>query len=117
MLFRSRVDPVFGPIVLVGDGGKYVEAMPDLQVLIPPFSQQDAVEALYRLRIAPLLDGVRGDLPLDVNAFCQAAVAVGCLMVDEKLGINQLDINPIMVGSLGQGCTALDAVIYRKEIE
>ena len=117
LMIGARVDPVFGPIVLVGDGGKYVEAMPDLQVLIPPFSQQDAVEALYRLRIAPLLDGVRGDLPLDVNAFCQAAVAVGCLMVDEKLGINQLDINPIMVGSLGQGCTALDAVIYQKEIE
>jgi hypothetical protein len=37
------------------------------------------------------------------------------MMTDEKLGISQLDINPVMVGSLGQGCVSLDAVIYRKE--
>jgi hypothetical protein len=37
------------------------------------------------------------------------------MMVDENLGISQLDINPVMVGSLGQGCVLLDAVIYRKE--
>jgi len=40
---------------------------------------------------------------------------VGHMMVDEKLGISQLDINPVMVGSLGQGCVSVDAVIYRKE--
>jgi acyl-CoA synthetase (NDP forming) len=114
-MIGARVDPVFGPVVLVGDGGKYVEAMPDLQVLMAPFSIEDAEKALHRLRIAPLLSGVRGEPPLDVKAFCQSAVAVGHMMVDEKLGISQLDINPVMVGSLGQGCVSLDAVIYRKE--
>jgi hypothetical protein len=58
---------------------------------------------------------VRGESPLDVKAFCQSAVAVGQMMAEEKLGISQLDINPVMVGSLGQGCVSLDAVIYRKE--
>jgi acyl-CoA synthetase (NDP forming) len=115
LMIGARVDPVFGPVVLVGDGGKYVEAMPDLQVLMAPFSIEDVEKALHRLRIAPLLLGVRGELPLDVKAFCQSAVAVGHMMVDEKLGISQLDINPVMVGSLGQGCVSLDAVIYRKE--
>ena len=115
LMIGARVDPVFGPVVLVGDGGKYVEAMPDLQVLMAPFSIEDAEKALHRLRIAPLLSGVRGEPPLDVKAFCQSAVAVGHMMVDEKLGISQLDINPVMVGSLGQGCVSLDAVIYRKE--
>jgi len=115
LMIGARVDPVFGPVVLVGDGGKYVEAMPDLQVLMAPFSIEDVEKALHRLRIAPLLLGVRGEPPLDVKAFCQSAVAVGHMMVDEKLGISQLDINPVMVGSLGQGCVSLDAVIYRKE--
>ena len=115
LMIGARVDPVFGPVVLVGDGGKYVEAMPDLQVLMAPFSIEDVEKALHRLRIAPLLSGVRGEPPLDVKAFCQSAVAVGHMMVDEKLGISQLDINPVMVGSLGQGCVSLDAVIYRKE--
>ena len=115
LMIGARVDPVFGPVVLVGDGGKYVEAMPDLQVLMAPFSIEDAEKALHRLRIAPLLSGVRGEPPLDVKAFCQSAVAVGHMMVDEKLGISQLDINPVMVGSLGQGCVSVDAVIYRKE--
>lgn len=115
LMIGARVDPVFGPVVLVGDGGKYVEAMPDLQVLMAPFSIEDVEKALHRLRIAPLLSGVRGESPLDVKAFCQLAVAVGQMMADEKLGISQLDINPVMVGSLGQGCVSLDAVIYRKE--
>jgi acyl-CoA synthetase (NDP forming) len=115
LMIGARVDPVFGPVVLVGDGGKYVEAMPDLQVLMAPFSIEDVEKALLRLRIAPLLSGVRGESPLDVKAFCQSAVAVGHMMVDQKLGISQLDINPVMVGSLGQGCVSLDAVIYRKE--
>jgi acyl-CoA synthetase (NDP forming) len=115
LMIGARVDPVFGPVVLVGDGGKYVEAMPDLQVLMAPFSVADVGSALNRLRIAPLLSGVRGEPPLDVKAFCESAVAVGQMMTDEKLGISQLDINPVMVGSLGQGCVSLDAVIYRKE--
>jgi len=115
LMIGARVDPVFGPVVLLGDGGKYVEAMPDLQVLMAPFSAADVEKALHRLRIAPLLAGVRGEPPLDISAFCQSAVAVGQMMTDEKLGINQLDINPVMVGRLGQGCVSLDAVIYRKE--
>ena len=59
--------------------------------------------------------GVRGEPAWDVSAFCQAAVAVGQLMLDPQAGIYQLDINPVMVRAQGQGCAALDAVIYRKE--
>ena len=114
LLIGARLDPVFGPVVLVGDGGKYVEAMPDVQVLLAPFSSNQVEQALRRLRIAPLLDGVRGEPPLDVAAFCVAAVAVGRLMSDPRYGIGQLDINPVMVRARGQGCVALDAVIYQR---
>jgi acyl-CoA synthetase (NDP forming) len=115
LMVGARIDPVFGPVVLVGDGGKYVEAMPDVQVLLAPFTHAQVEEALRRLRIAPLLDGVRGEPPLDVAAFCEAAVSVGRLVSDSAAGISQLDINPVMVRARGQGCVALDAVIYQRK--
>lgn len=114
LMIGARIDPVFGPVVLLGDGGKYVEAMPDVQVLLAPFTHEQAERALRQLRIAPLLDGVRGEPALDVPAFCEAAVAVGRLMADPQAGIGQLDINPVMVRVRGQGCAALDAVIYQR---
>ncbi|CAN5382326.1 acetate--CoA ligase family protein [soil metagenome] len=114
LMIGARLDPVFGPVVLVGDGGKYVEAMPDAQVLLPPFDAAHVERALRRLRIAPLLDGVRGEPPLDVAAFCESVVAVGRLMSDDAAGITQLDINPVIVGARGEGCVAVDAVIFRE---
>jgi acyl-CoA synthetase (NDP forming) len=115
LMIGARIDPVFGPVVLVGDGGKYVEAMPDVQVLLAPFTHEQVEHALRQLRIAPLLEGVRGEPPLDVAAFCEAAVAVGRLVSDPVAGISQLDINPVMVRARGQGCVALDAVIYQRK--
>ena len=114
LMIGARFDPVFGPVLLVGDGGKYVEAMPDAQVLLPPFDALQVERALRRLRIAPLLDGVRGEPALDVAAFCRSAVAVGQLMCDDTAGITQIDINPVIVGAQGQGCVAVDAVVYRE---
>ena len=112
LMIGARLDPVFGPVLLVGDGGKYVEAMPDAQVLLPPFDAVHVERALRRLRIAPLLDGVRGEPPLDVAAFCACVVAVGALMQDPRHGVTQLDVNPVIVGARGQGCIAVDAVIF-----
>jgi acyl-CoA synthetase (NDP forming) len=115
LMIGARIDPVFGPVVLVGDGGKYVEAMPDVQVLLAPFTVEQVEQALRRLRIAPLLAGVRGEPAMDVPAFCEAAVAVGQLMSDPQAGISQLDVNPVMVRARGQGCVALDAVVYQRK--
>lgn len=113
LMIGARVDPVFGPVVLVGDGGKYVEAMPDVQVLIAPFTSADVGAALARLRIAPLLSGVRGEPALDVEDFTAAAMAVGKLMMDSSSGIVNLDLNPVLLGAKGEGCVALDAVVYK----
>jgi succinyl-CoA synthetase beta subunit len=112
MMIGARVDPVFGPVVLVGDGGKYVEAMPDVQLLIAPFTAAEVKEALGRLRIAPLLAGVRGEPALDVEAFCEAVLAVCRLMMKPRCGVVNLDLNPVLVGAKGEGCIALDAVVY-----
>ena len=116
LMIGAKIDPVFGPVVLVGDGGKYVEAMPDMQVLLPPFNTAQVKTALGKLRIAPLLHGVRGDPPMDVDAFARMAVVVGDAMAAGTRGITQLDINPVIVAAAGQGCVAVDAVVYRGQI-
>jgi acyl-CoA synthetase (NDP forming) len=112
MMIGARVDAVFGPVVLVGDGGKYVEALPDVQLLIPPFTTAQIRQALQHLRIAPLLAGVRGERALDVDAFCDAVSSVGRLMMDSGAGVSNLDLNPVLLGAEGEGCVALDAVVY-----
>jgi acyl-CoA synthetase (NDP forming) len=112
LMIGARIDPVFGPVIVVGDGGKYVEAMPDVELLLPPFDTATVRHALSRLRIAPLLGGVRGEAPMDVDAFSASAVAVGHLMADDKSGVTTLDVNPVVVGSAGEGCHAVDAVVY-----
>jgi acyl-CoA synthetase (NDP forming) len=113
LMIGARIDPVFGPVVLIGDGGKYVEALPDVRVLLAPFTAEEVRTALSKLRIAPLLVGVRDEPPLDVEAFARAVLAVGRLMSDPQSGIVNLDLNPVLVGAAGEGCVALDAVVYR----
>ena len=110
MLLGAHRDPVFGAVVLLGDGGKYVEAMPDTALLLPPFAAADALAALDTLRIGPVLHGVRGEGAMDRDALAAAAVAVGQLMLEDP-AIVSLDINPLLLGSAGEGATALDAVV------
>lgn len=107
----ARIDPVFGPVVVVGDGGKYVEALQDVAVLLPPFSQDEVVQALRTLRMAPLLDGVRGDPPLDVLALAAIAVAVGQVIAGARGAIASVDLNPVMVGAAGEGAMVVDALV------
>jgi acyl-CoA synthetase (NDP forming) len=112
LLIGARIDPVFGPVVVVGDGGKYVEAMPDVQLLLPPFNAEQVRRCLLRLRIAPLLTGVRGEPPLDLDTYARAAESVGRLMMDHQAGVITVDLNPVMVSAQGEGACAVDAVVY-----
>ncbi|QHE85508.1 acetate--CoA ligase family protein [Hydrogenophaga sp. BPS33] len=115
MMIGARIDPVFGPQLLVGDGGKYVEAMPDISLLPATATLAQVERAVRSLRMAPLVDGVRGEPPIDLQAFCEAAVAVGRLIANPHSGIRQLDINPVIVCAQGAGCVAVDAVVYRAD--
>lgn len=113
LMIGAHRDPVFGPVVVFGDGGKYVEALPDLRLLLAPFSREDVLDALATLRLAPLLQGVRGEPPMDTSAFADAVVAAGRLMLDDDT-IESLDLNPVIVHAAGKGCMALDAVIFQR---
>ena len=113
MMIGAHRDAVFGPVIAIGDGGKYVEAMPDVQLLIPPVSKDDVRHAVSKLRIAPLFRGVRGEPPLDVDAFAEAVVNISRLMSDPLQGIASIDINPVMLDARGH--VAVDAVVFRSE--
>ncbi|MEC6408619.1 acetate--CoA ligase family protein [Achromobacter xylosoxidans] len=107
----ARVDPVLGPVVMIGSGGKYVEALRDVAVLMPPFDAAQVVEKLRGLRIGALLQGVRGDPPADVAALAQQAVALGNYALAAGPRLASVDINPVMVGAVGQGAVAVDALV------
>jgi acyl-CoA synthetase (NDP forming) len=113
IMIGAHRDAVFGPVVAVGDGGKYVEIFRDTTLLLPPFSKDDAREALGKLRIAPLFAGVRGEPPMDVEALCDAVVRIGELMLDPAAKVMSLDLNPVLLDSAGKGCVVVDAVVFQ----
>jgi len=113
IMIGAHRDPVFGPVVAVGDGGKYVEIFRDTALLLPPFSNDDAREALGRLRVAPLFAGVRGEPPMDVESLCDAAVKIGALMLDPAARVMSLDLNPVLLDTAGKGCVVVDAVVFQ----
>jgi acyl-CoA synthetase (NDP forming) len=106
-----RQDPAFGAVVMVSDGGKYVEALRDFVVLLHPFTEQDVLDKLAALRIAPILAGVRGEAPVDLAVVARCAVALGRLAAAHPQAIAAIDLNPLIVGSAGEGGWAVDAVV------
>jgi acyl-CoA synthetase (NDP forming) len=111
IVIGAHRDPVFGPVVMVGDGGKYVELFKDTTLLLPPFAAADVKQALGKLRVAPLFEGVRGEAPMDVDALCDAVVKIGELMADASAKVMSIDLNPVMLNT--DGCVVVDAVVFR----
>lgn len=109
----AHVDGVFGPVVTVGDGGARVEAMDDTAVLLPPFEASEVETALRRLRMAPLIDGGRGEPPLDVGALARLAVRVGQVIASAGGEIASIDMNPVVVGAAGEHAVVVDALVER----
>ncbi|KZD24812.1 acetate--CoA ligase family protein [Tardiphaga robiniae] len=113
IVIGAHRDPVFGPVVMVGDGGKYVEVFKDTTLLLPPFTRDDAKRALAKLRIAPLFEGVRGEPPMDVDVLVDAMVRIGELMADTSAKVMSIDLNPVMLNT--NGCVVVDAVVFKGE--
>jgi acetate---CoA ligase (ADP-forming) len=112
VMVGAHLDPVFGPVVVLGAGGTHVEAAPDLRVLLPPFSVAEARRAIGSLRMAPLLAALRGEEAADVEAWATAATRLGEAMVRPDCPVASLDVNPLMLfRGAGAGVTAADAVV------
>jgi acyl-CoA synthetase (NDP forming) len=100
-------DPQFGPLVTFGLGGIYVETLKDVTFRVAPFSRQDAEAMLRGIRAKALLDGVRGQPPVDKEAILDTLFRIGQLVQDFP-EIAELDINPLIVYQEGQGAIAID---------
>ena len=103
-------DPTFGPLVMFGLGGVYVEALADVSFRLAPLTVADAWEMLDEVRSARLLTGLRGAPAADRAALVDAIVRVGQLAADHP-EIAELDINPLLALPEGQGVIAVDARI------
>ncbi|HKJ26378.1 MAG TPA: acetate--CoA ligase family protein, partial [Anaerolineales bacterium] len=107
VLVGMNRDPQFGPLVTFGLGGIYVETLKDVTFRIAPFSQQEAQLMMKEIRASALLDGVRGQPAVDKDAIVDTLLRIGQLVQDFP-EILELDINPLMVFSKGQGAIAID---------
>ena len=101
-------DPQWGPMLMFGLGGIYVEVLKDVQFRIAPLSEKDALGMIYGIKTHQLLEGVRGEKPADVPKLVELLERLSQLVTDFP-DILELDINPVKVYEKGKGCLALDA--------
>lgn len=103
-------DTNWGPILMVGLGGIWVEALGDVQLLAPDLPRAAIVERLRSLKAAKLLAGFRGAPAVDLDAVADVVALVGQLMLQHP-EVTEVDINPLVAYGKGQGVVALDALI------
>jgi acyl-CoA synthetase (NDP forming) len=109
LLVGGRVDPDFGPVIVVGGGGILVELYKDVAVRLAPVSEDVARQMIAETRAARLLDGWRGRPAGDMDAVARAVARLSELVVDFQDEIAEVEINPLAV--LDHGVAALDCLI------
>jgi acetate---CoA ligase (ADP-forming) len=111
MILGVTRDPVFGPAVICGFGGIFVEVMRDVSVRVPPLDTAEALAMVADLRGSVLLRGARGRPPADVAALAEALVGLARLAQAHGERLRALDINPLLVLEEGRGVMAVDWLV------
>jgi acyl-CoA synthetase (NDP forming) len=114
VILGGKRDQCFGPIVLFGLGGIFVEALEDVVWRVAPLSDEEAQRMVQSLKGVKLLRGIRGDKPCDIGAVADLLVRLSQMLVDHP-AIQEIDINPVGVFHEGMGAQALDARIILGE--
>lgn len=96
VIIGIKKDPVFGPVIAFGIGGKYVEILKDISLRACPITAKDAEEMIDELRFGKILFGARNEKPVSRKVLVAALVKISKLAVKNKK-IEELDINPFMV--------------------
>jgi len=107
-------DPSFGPLVMFGLGGIYVETLRDVVFRVPPLTDLDAQEMMLQIRGFRLLEGVRGEPPIDLQALAEVLQRFS-QMVQELPEVAEIDINPFLVFPDGRNFCAVDARVRLAE--
>lgn len=110
LVVGGRRDPQWGPVLLLGMGGIWIEVLKDVRTVPIDAAPEHILEELLRLKCARLFGGYRGAPAVDLPAVAQVATAVGQLMASAPQ-ITEIDINPLVVLPRGEGAVALDALI------
>jgi acyl-CoA synthetase (NDP forming) len=110
-------DPTFGPTVMFGLGGVFVEVLQDVTYRLAPFDVATADLMVREIKGFDLLDGARGAEPCDIDALARALSALSEFAVRHAGTVESIDLNPVLVRPRGKGVVALDALIVRKEVD
>lgn len=110
MILGMTRDPRFGPLIMFGLGGIYTEALHDVAFRVAPLRPDEAAGVIRDIRAVKLLDGVRGEKPVDSPAIIDCLLRLSQLVCAHPR-ISELDINPLLAYSAGQGAVVTDARI------
>jgi acyl-CoA synthetase (NDP forming) len=114
LIIGATRDPVAGLFLTIGAGGILVELLEDSVILLLPATMDDILAAISRLKVSKLLDGYRSGPKGDRNALALAVASAADYVVATAAKLEELDINPLMVLSDGNGAVAADALIRRR---
>jgi acyl-CoA synthetase (NDP forming) len=115
MIVGVRDDPQFGPLMLVGFGGVTVEVLHDVALRLLPVDEHAARDMIRSLRCAALLGAFRGRPARDVDAVIRAMVGLSRLFLDHRPWLSDIEVNPLIVGAVGEGVRAVDVRVVRHE--
>ncbi len=113
MIVGMKLDPQFGPTIMVGSGGIYVELYKDVALRLLPINRADAEKMLKEVNIYKVISGLRGRV-YDGEAIISVLLKVSKLVM-ENPDIEEIDINPLFVYEKGQGAKGVDALIKMKK--
>jgi acyl-CoA synthetase (NDP forming) len=115
VIIGMKNDAQFGPTLMFGLGGIFVEVMKDVSLRIAPVTKREAMEMLQDTKGFRILQGIRGSKPSDITALCETLVKISHMVVEQKDRIIELDLNPVLVLPEGQGVKVVDALIVEKD--
>ena len=117
MIIGLNSDPQFGPMLLVGMGGVFVEVFKDAALYPVPLNHDEALHMLQALKSFKLLNGYRGNPPADIEALTDMMVRISDFAYRKKDTLKELDMNPLFVYPKGEGVAIADAlaVMYEEE--
>ena len=104
-------EPPFGPTLLFGLGGIFVEVMKDVSIRVLPVTRKDTRNMISEIRGYRVLQGTRGRKPADMEAIIQVLLKTACLAAELKGAVAEIDINPLIVMEANKGAKAVDALI------
>ncbi|MBW9223665.1 acetate--CoA ligase family protein, partial [Methanothermococcus sp. SCGC AD-155-E23] len=110
LILGGKRDRIFGPVIMVGLGGVFVEVMKDVSFAIHPITREYALDTLKELKSYKVLEGIRGRPRRDIDFVVDTMVRLGVIM-ELYPEIREIDINPLFVREEGRGGCAGDALI------